>query len=157
MKKYLTFMLAIALILSVCAFPAMAAEDNRNAVISTEIDPSYIVTIPADLKVPYGQENTAFGAVTLVSANLEPDMCVKVTLSTDNLLENKADKNKTIAYTIHEGTVESVGDVFTFGRYFVAGDKTDLTVGITQDAWNSAYAGQYDDTVTFQIEYVAVQ
>jgi len=157
MKKYLTFMLALALILSVCAFPVLAAEDNRNAVISTEIDPAYIVTIPADLVVPYGQENTAFGAVELVSAKLEPDKCVKVTLITDNLLENKADTSKTIAYTIHEGTVESVGDVFTFGRYFAAGDETDLTVGITQDAWNSAYAGQYDDTVTFQIEYVAAQ
>ena len=108
---------------------------------------------PSNLSVPFNSVKTDFGAVTLEKAQLEPNKCVKVTLISDNKLDNKADADKNIPYTIYEGTADNVGDVYTSAKYLVKGDKTDLTVGITQDDWNKAFAGEYEDTVTFQIEY----
>ncbi len=154
MKK-LALGVSMLMLLSMSAMPVSAAGDNRNAVISTEVSPAYIVTIPTDLKVPFNSINTDFGAVTLTKAQLDPDKCVKVTLETDNLLDNKADSEKTIPYVINQGTANAAGGVFTAASYLKAGDKTDLTVTITQDDWNKAYAGEYSDTVIFNIEYTA--
>lgn len=42
---------------------------------------------------------------------------------------------------------------FTSAAYLAAGDKTDLTINIEQDDWNSAYAGDYEDEVIFTITY----
>ena len=122
--------------------------------ITTEIAPAYIVTIPTDTEVKFNTENTDFGAIELTKAQLDPGKAVKVTLTTDNKLENKADETKTLAYTIFEGKGEAVTDkVFAAAFYQAVGDKTDLTINITQDDWNKAYAGKYSDTVTFTISY----
>ena len=70
MKKKIALAAAVLMIASAFAIPANAAEDNRNAVITTEIDPAYIVTIPSNLSVPFNSVNTDFGAVTIQSAIL---------------------------------------------------------------------------------------
>lgn len=152
MKKRIALGVSVMMLLSLSAMPVSAAEE-KEAVISTEVAPTYIVTVPASIKVPFNQEKTDFGAVKLESAQLEPDKCVKVTMQCDNLLKNKADTTKTIPFTIYEGKADATGDVFTTASYLTAGDKTDLTIGITADDWHKAYAGEYEDTVTFQIEY----
>ena len=155
MKKFISGISALAL-LAVLAVPFSAFADDRGAVISTEIEPTYLVTIPADVKVVSGQETTDFGAVKLDKAQLEPDKCVKVTLVSDNLLKHKADPTKTLAYTISEKTADTTGTVFTSAEYLKAGEKTDLTIGITKDEWEKAYAGTYSNTVTFKIEYADI-
>lgn len=152
MKKRIALGVSVMMLLSLSAMPVSAAEE-KGAVISTEVAPMYIVTVPASIKVPFNQEKTYFGAVKLESAQLEPNKCVKVTMQCDNLLKNKADTTKTIPFTIYEGKADAAGDVFTTASYLTAGDKTDLTIGITDDDWHKAYAGEYEDTVTFQIEY----
>ena len=152
MKNRIALGVSMIMLLSLSAMPVSAAEE-KGAVISTEVAPAYIVTVPASIKVPFNQEKTDFGAVMLTTAQLEPDKCVKVTMLCDNLLDNKADAEKTIPYTIYEGKADATGNVFTTASYLSAGEKTDLTIGITQDDWNKAYAGEYEDTVTFQIEY----
>ena len=35
----------------------------------------------------------------------------------------------------------------------VQGDKTELSIHITANDWNAAYAGEYSDTVTFTVSY----
>ena len=153
MKNRIALGVSMMMLLTMSAMPVSAADDNRNAVITTEVAPAYIVTIPTNMRVPFNQQKTDFGAVTLTKAQLEPNKCVKVTMQCDNLLDNKADAEKTIPYTIYEGKADATGNVFTTASYLSAGEKTDLTIGITQDNWNKAYAGEYEDTVTFQIEY----
>ena len=59
--------------------------------------------------MPFNQQKTVFGAVTLTKAQLEPNKCVKVTMQCDNLLDNKADAEKTIPYTIYEGKADATG------------------------------------------------
>ena len=161
MKKLISGLSALAIM----AMPLTAFADTTidqdtpepkqgEAVITTEIAPAYIVTIPTDTAVKFNTENTDFGAVELTKAQLDPGKAVKVTLTTDNKLENKADETKSLAYTIFEGKGEAVTDkVFAAAFYQAVGDKTDLTVNITQDDWNKAYAGKYSDTVTFNVSY----
>ena len=156
MKKKLYLGVSLLMLLSMSAMPVSAA-DNRSVVVSTEIAPAYIVTIPVDTAVAFNTINTDFGTVELTQAQLEPDKCVKVTLTSDGELNNSIDNTKVIPYTIYEGTADNVTEnVFVSAEYTTVGEKTDLTINITQDDWNKAYAGQYGDTVTFNIEYADI-
>lgn len=163
MKKLLAIILA-AVTIAACSVTAFAAEVNQDsdpqqqsAVISADVEPAYIVSIPADTIVTFNTEYTDFGAVELTSARLEPDKCVKVTLTTDGELNNSVDDTKVIPYTIVEGKADSASDTaYTTASYLAAGDKTDLTIKIAQDDWNKAAAGHYGDTVTFDISYTAI-
>ena len=159
MKKLLAIIIAAVMILA-CSFTAFAEVNQdsdpqqQSAVISADVEPAYIVSIPADTTVAFNTEYTDFGAVELTSARLEPDKCVKVTLTTDGELNNSVDDTKVIPYTIVEGKADSATDtVYTTAAYLAEGDKTDLTIKITQDDWNKAYAGHYGDTVIFDVAY----
>lgn len=147
MKKLTALILAIALAvsLSVTAFAA----DTRNTTITTSIAPTYTVTIPANTNVTFNTLSTSFGSVKLTAAQINPGYAVKVELNASGMLKNQADATKTIAYTIKDAR-----GAFTSEQYTAAGDKTDLTIDITQDAWNAAFAGQYSDTVTFTVSYI---
>lgn len=153
MKKIISVLSALA-IMAAMAVPFSASAESKGTVISTEIEPTYLVTIPADVKVVSGQEKTDFGSVKLDKAQLEPDKCIKVTLVSDNLLKHQKDKTKTLTYTINEKTDKET--VFTSANYLTAGEKTDLTIGITKEEWEKAYAGVYSNTVTFKIEYTDI-
>ena len=74
---------------------------------------------------------------------------MQVALDASGTLKNQADTTKTIAYTIKAGE-----DAFTSARYTTAGQETPLTIDITQEAWNTAFAGSYSDTVTFTVSYI---
>ena len=159
MKKLLAIIIAAVMILA-CSFTAFAEVNQdsdpqqQSAVISADVEPAYIVSIPADTTVAFNTEYTDFGAVELTSARLEPDKCVKVTITTDGELNNSVDDTKVIPYTIVEGKADSATDtVYTTAAYLAEGDKTDLTIKITQDDWNKAYAGHYGDTVIFDVAY----
>ncbi len=153
MKKKLALAATVLMVFSMAAFPVSAAEDNRGAVISTTVDPAYTVTIPKDIRVQFNAEKTDFGNISLSSAHLEPGKCIRVSMISDNTLENQTDSTKTIPYTIYEGTADDMRKVFTSATYSIEGGSTPLTISIGKNAWNSAYAGDYDDTVTFKIEY----
>ena len=148
---------AAAVPMTVCA-----AEINQNtpepkqasAEISTEISVKYIVTIPEDTAVTFNTVNTDLGAVELTSAQLEPDKCIKVTLNASGELKHEADNTKVLPYAVKKGTADAVTENdYTAETYNAAGEKTDLTVVITSEDWNKAFAGKYSDTLTFGIEY----
>lgn len=147
MKKYLSFALAAALSTAFCA-TAFAAEDNRQVEVKTHIDPTYTVTIPANTTVGFDDVDTAFGAITLTAAQLDPGKSVNVTLKSSGTLKNKNDTSKMLAYTIRSGE-----SAFTSASYTKAGESTALTIHITEADWAKAYAGDYTDTVEFTISY----
>ena len=49
--------------------------------------------------------------------------------------------------------IESGAKQTEIQAYLAEGDKTDLTIKITQDDWNKAAAGHYGDTVIFDVAY----
>ena len=70
------------------------------AVITTEIAPSYIVTIPADTTVAFNALSTDFGKVELTQARLDPSKQVVVTVDTDGELNTAKDDTKIIPYMV---------------------------------------------------------
>ena len=148
MKKLTALVLALVLVLSL-SVTAFAAEDNRNTNITTSIAPTYTVTIPADTNVTFNTLSTSFGSVKLEAAQIDPGYAVKVELNASGLLKNGADNTKTIAYAINDAN-----GAFTSAQYTTAGEQTPLTIDITQEAWNAAFAGSYSDTVTFTVSYI---
>ena len=145
MKKLFTILLALCLLAGL-TIPALAA-DNVN--ITTSINPTYTVTIPADVNVVFNATKTGFGAIEVTAAQIHPDKCIKVTLATDGKLENAIDATKVIPYAIQD----AAGNAFTSATYLTEGDQTNLFIIITAEAWNAAYAGEYSDTVTFTVSY----
>ena len=149
MKKLFARILTVAMLatMSVTAFAANTT--GGDADITTNIAPTYTVTIPADVNVQFNATETAFGAIEVTASQIHPDKCIKVALASDGKLENNIDATKVIPYAIKDST----GAAFTSATYLSEGDKTELSIHITADDWNAAYAGEYSDTVTFTITY----
>lgn len=156
MKKLTAILLTMILALSMTstAFAAEITEGDGNpkseeVTISASIAPTYTVTIPKDIQVEFNKTSTAFGTISLDKAQIDPGRAVKVELTASGLLKNKDDDTKTIDYAINAG-----GTAFKSREYTTAGQSTPLTIDITKQAWDQAYAGEYSDTVTFTISYV---
>lgn len=157
MKKLtaLVLTLVFTLSLSMTAFAAQISQGSNpgtaDVEVTTSIAPTYTVTIPSNTSVIFQTLSTSFGTVKLEAAQIDPGYAVRVQLTADGKLENQADNDKTIAYSVKAGDSD-----FTQADYTTAGQKTDLTIEIEEDAWNSAYAGSYSDTVVFTVSYVAL-
>lgn len=158
MKKIITALLVLAMS-AAATTTVFAADINQSsnpkqsqATISTTIQPTYVVSIPEDVEVDFNATSTDFGTVELTAAQINPNYAVEVSLNASSTLKNQADTSKTIAYTVSDEN-----GPFTSTQYETAGESTKLTVNITQDAWNAAYAGNYMDTVTFTVSYIPVQ
>ena len=149
MKKLFALILTVAMLatMSVTAFAANTT--GGDADITTSIAPTYTVTIPADVNVQFNATETAFGAIEVEASQIHPNTCIKVALTTDNELNNAIDNTKVIPYAIKD----SEGAEFTSATYLTEGDKTELSIHITANDWNAAYAGDYSDTVTFTVSY----
>lgn len=153
-KKMLSLVLSLALTLSMSTIAfADVDQDSDPATgttkISTSITPTYTVIIPADTTIAFNATSTSIGEITLSSAQLDPGYAVKVSASA-GALQNEADISKTIPYTLNSGS-----SAFTSAQYMVEGEYTALTVNITEDDWDSAYAGSYSGTITFTVEYIS--
>ena len=149
-KKIVASVLAVCMLASTSLVTAFAANTTGgDADITTSIDPTYTVTIPADVNVAFNATETAFGTIEVTASQIHPDKCIKVALATDKELNNAIDNTKVIPYAIKD----SEGAEFTSATYLTEGDKTELSIHITADDWNAAYAGDYSDIVTFTVSY----
>ena len=149
MKKLFALILAVVMIatMSVTAFAANTT--GGSTTITIDIAPTYTVTIPADVNVQFNATETAFGTIEVTAAQIQPDKCIKFALASDGKLENSIDATKVIPYAIKDST----GAAFTSATYLTEGDKTELSIHITADDWNAAYAGEYSDTVILTVSY----
>jgi len=159
MKKTLTLILALALSLGLSAQTFAADPINQDTdpktqdvEVSTSIEPSYEVVIPADVRVEFNATSTPFGQVGLSKAKLEPNHQVKVKMEYDKKMENKEDTNKYISYFVKNA---STGYEYLGSAFYSPNNYTDLSIEISQSAWDGAYAGEYSDTITFTVSYEA--
>lgn len=159
--------IAIAGTMATTAFAVNIDQDSdpqsANAVITTEIAPAYIVTIPADTQVSFNATETDFGKVELTKAQLDPGKVVSVTVESDEELNNFKDETKVIPYKLNAQYVPAEGTTGLSAPFNAkeqalsfseAGQSFAMTIVIGEDDWNKAYAGSYSDTVTFTIDYV---
>ena len=149
MKKVFAVICAVAILMSLSVTAFAANTTGGEADITTSIAPTYTVTIPANTNVNFNATETAFGTIEVVASQIHPDKQIRVTLTTDGELNNTIDTTKVIPYVIKDAS----GAAFTTATYLTEGDKTELSIHITADDWNAAYAGDYTDTVTFTVSY----
>ena len=149
MKKVFAVICAVAILMSLSVTAFAANTTGGDADITTSIAPTYTVTIPANTNVNFNATETAFGAIEVTASQIHPDKCIHVALTTDGELNNAIDATKVIPYVIKDAE----GNAFTSATYLTEGDKTELSIHITADDWNAAYAGEYSDTVTFIVSY----
>lgn len=148
MKKLTSFALAFALC-AASAVSAFAANPTSGATqITTSIQPTYTVEIPAQTSIPFNATSTPLATkLGLSKAQLDPNHKVTVT-ATVNALKNDKDSSKTIPFTLYEGNT-----VFTSADFTDTNKKVQLSVHIAQTAWDAAPAGNYTGSVTFNIAY----
>ena len=154
MKKILTLALVGAMLTAtgITAFAVDYPGGSQDTEITTNVAPTFTVSIPADTTVEFNALSTDFGSVELESARLAPDKAVQVTVTSDYNLNNSIDDTVVIPYSLN--TAEEAVDADYAATFTTAGEKVDLTIDITQAAWDAAAAGDYSDTVTFNIAYV---
>lgn len=145
MKKILAAVLALT-VLAVCAVPAFA--ESGSTKIYTKSEPDYLLSFPADTEIPWESPSWDIGAVTAKKMLIEPEMCVKVSVSSQNNcnLVNAQDAQRTIAYTL-AGADSIVFEPGDYGRSFP------LTVNVSADQWAQAASGEHTDLLTFTFAY----
>lgn len=146
MKKLASLALAFALY-AACAAPVLA-DETKTTTITTTINPTYTVVIPAATNITFNHTDTNLnGTLHLSAAQLDPDHEVTIS-ATEYELENQADNTKTIQFALYEGSNSFTSTSFTDTK-----KEVQLSAHIDQKAWNTAPAGKYEGSVTFEISY----
>ena len=165
MKKLLTLVLAAAMLTAtgITAFATDVTQGNTTPSASTDVTmsvaPSYTVTIPNKVELTEQADGTysdqAF--VTATNIRLDSGKAVYVSLNSDFLLEN-AQGAAALPYTltINDDKKASGDTVATFDT------NADLTLVQQSDTLHftadvPTYAGDYSDTVTFNIAIANVE
>ena len=79
-KKMAAGMLCMMMAVSV-AVPVSAAEKPESTTLTTDVASEYMLTIPMDMEIPFGSEETGIGSVK-VTGNVKPAETVKVDVET---------------------------------------------------------------------------
>ena len=157
MKKLLTILLAVAMLatLTLTAFAAVdqdSASKDGSTSVYFEIDPTYTITIPATVElakvdndgvVTYENDYTITASENL---RLKKYEYVEVTVTTSGVM--MTEEGAMLDYDISVGgeTVES-GDVVAVFETNTAAQTATMHIS----AEDPAYAGRYEDIVTFTI------
>lgn len=161
MKKILTLALVGAM-LSATGITAFAAEVDQDTPptgttnVTLSVAPSYTITIPETVVLNEQANGTYSNDATITATNirLNSSKVIGVTMNSDFLLEN-AQGAAALPYklTINNSAIANGGTVATFDT------NADLTLVQQSDtlhftADKPTYAGDYSDTVTFNIAVV---
>ena len=148
MRKFTAVLLSTMFVLG--SFTSVMAQDSgtKQTTISVSVDPTYMVTIPANTTIKSGEQCWSLGKITIENVRLEPDKNVNVSVDASGKLKNTKDTSKTIPYKLMNGDKE-----FKSAYYTENSDNTMLTLLIDKSDWDKAYAGTYTDTLVFTISY----
>ena len=165
MKKLSALILALALLVSVIpAAYAANATPNTTTLTTTVPSASYVLNIPADQEISFGETNVEIGNVTITDS--------KNFAQGNNVAAEAEEINTTIPYELYKngsGSTDfkvSSGDKLAFmGRsdgtveelaVLVGTSSTmrNLIVKIASRDWGKALAGNYKSTITFTSEIV---
>ncbi len=163
MKKVLSIALALVMMLSIC-IPAFAADLTSNpasgdVIITTDTTKAdgsdaeeYIVTIPADTVIPWGQEATDVSYS--VEAHLKRDGRVAVAVAGTGSMKTDPAMGDVyeIPYTLDGAGIAFQADT---ANIYPAATQT-VTVNVTALDWNTAVVEAYSDIITYTSEIVRV-
>ena len=184
MKKLSALFLTLVLLVS--AVPAAFAENaaaNTTTLTTTVPSATYVLNIPADQTVTFGEEYTYIGNVTVTdSKNFAVGKNVAVLVEYAPFAAETEEINTTIPYTLYQTSAVSSGEAakadtfaFTTGRKLTFKGRADGTVNelagvassnysmknmfvkIKSEDWGKALAGDYKSTITFTSEIVVAE
>ena len=183
MKKLSALLLALVLLVS--AVPtAFAANTTPNTTTLTTTVPSatYVLNIPADQTVTFGEENTYIGNVTVTdSKNFAEGKNVAVLVEYAPFAAEAEGISTTIPYTLYQSTFadsdtsKGYASSLASGKIMTFKGKADgtvdekttvlgsvsamegLVVSIQSKDWGKALAGDYKSTITFTSEIVVAK
>lgn len=179
MKKISALILALALLVSVIpAAYAANATPNTTTLTTTVPSASYVLNIPADQEIPFGQTSMGIGNVTITnSKSFAIGKNVNVTVVYEPFTAENVGTSTKIPYTLQQwSSDQSVKFDFASGGKMVFKGKADGTVAkntvfsfassrstemaqmgikIESTDWGKALAGNYKSTITFTSEVVA--
>ena len=152
MKKLFAIVLTFVLLASLSVTAFAANTTGGKADITTSIDPTYTVTIPATVELQKVEDNgtvTYENDYTLIAQaglRLKKNEYIEVTVASD--FEMTTTEGATLEYTItaENAAVATGGVVAEF-----ATDKAEQTATIHIAANDPDFAGEYKDTVTFTV------
>ena len=154
MKKLASSLLILALV-CLCALPAYAANSTGGSTaITTDVAPTYTVTIPPTLEIPYN--STEAKALTLTASGLllETGKTVTVTAagSGTNGAFTMANGSKTLGYELSKAAspwsaLAKDGEAASFAENGTA------TIYAKVPDWTVTAAGKYSGTITFTVSY----
>ena len=177
MKKLSAFCLALVLLVS--AVPtAFAANTTPNTTTLTTTVPSatYVLNIPADQEIPFGQTRMGIGNVTITdSKSFAVGKNVEVTVVYEPFTAEDAGISTKIPYELQLWSSGSTKYPISSGAKMVYKGKVDGTVAekteftyskvqftmeqlgleVESTDWGKALAGNYKSTITFTSEVVA--
>lgn len=158
MKKVLSIALALVMMMAICV-PAFAADLTQkpaqagDVIISTDTKDKdgndaeqYIVTIPADTVIPWGEAETDVSYS--VEAHLTRNNRVNVTVAGNGAMKT-ADGAYSLAYTL-DGDV----DYTTAEANVYPAANVELKVLVADIDWNTAVVEEYSDILTYTSEIV---
>lgn len=154
MKKRIASVL-FAVSLGAAAMPVYAAEntESRETIINAKVNSTYTLTVPAATEIAFGSTSTSLKGALKVSGNVDVGETVTVK-ATSNALKN-ASHNVELPYTLMNGQAAFTTAAWseTELREGLEGDgkgkELQLSVAITDTAWEAAKAGSYEGSITF--------
>ena len=161
MKKLLTIMLALVMVLSL-SVTAFAADNTfspsditaKDTNVTFNVDPTYTVTIPATITLAKDAETGSYkqdATITATGVRLLEGKVINVTLAGDFTLTAGTTN---WPYTVTVG--DSVGEIASGGTVATFETKTTAQTSVLHfAAANPTYAGDYSDTVTFTIAVIS--
>lgn len=161
MKKLLTIMLALVMVLSlsVTAFAAdntFSPSDNSDkaTTVTFNVDPTYTVTIPATITLAKDEESGSYkqdATITATGVRLLEGKVINVTLAGDfTLTAGTTNWSYTVKVGASDTAIANGDTVATFET------KTAVQTSVLHFAADDpTYAGDYSDTVTFTIAVIA--
>lgn len=172
--------LFLTLVLLVSAVPAAFAENaaaNTTTLTTTVPSATYVLNIPADQEIPFGQTSMGIGNVTITdSKNFAEGKNVDVTVVYEPFTAGDAGISTKIPYTLQKYssdktvkiTLASGGKLVFKGKadgtvtketsfaYASSSSTTmsELGIQVQSTDWGKALAGDYKSTITFTSEVV---
>lgn len=143
--KKLNAVLTTAALVGAMGLPVYA----QDTTLTASVESDYTLTIPATQTIQEDALSTAIGEVK-VTGTIHPTEEVKVTVTKEDNFVSTTNPSDVIPFSLN---VKDTGVTFTGATWDEdAIDKQStypLSVDITQDAWNSADAGDYQTVLTF--------
>lgn len=164
MKKIFAVLVALCLLCGACALAENnstvngdgKSEKTANTVVTTTVEESYAISIPAEIVIPFGSTQAHSQSVAVTKYNLLSTHKLSVNYTSANgfKMMNGTDYIPYITMGIKPDMESFATNMTTWNLSVkVSNSSNDGTAAIEQ-IWNNAKAGDYSDTLTFTTKIV---